>query len=138
MPFPQFAPSSREFKAGDFPVKNYRALDGSELRILYGSKRTGFTLRLGYNNLSDTDAEKFIEHFHEMKGTFTGFYVSADQSTSASTDGPKKGWGGNQKNIGARDWGNQWRYAEPPTVTSVYPGVSSVSVTLVGVLRGSN
>lgn len=121
MSFPALVPSSRQFDAGDFAVKKFNAQDGAEFRILYGDKRVGMTMKLGYQNIPDAQAELFLDHYHEMQGTFQQFSI-----------GPmaRGGWAGNLDAIGAVTWGSLWRYDGPPQIDSVYPGVSTVSVSL--------
>ena len=121
------APSSRQFDAGDFPVKAYKAQDGMEVRILFGSRRTGQQMTLEYRAIPDTDAEQFIEHYVEQKGTF-GIWAMTQ------TAGARRGWGGDYETFGVVASGNRWRYASPPKITSVYPGVSNVSIALTAVL----
>ena len=82
------------------------------------------TLDLSYDNIADTKADDFIVHYDEVKGGFTSF---------ALPDAFRTGWSGDAVAIDAAT-GNQWRYSEPPTITSVRPGISSVTVKLVGVL----
>jgi hypothetical protein len=127
MAFPTLVPSSRAFDAGDWPIKTYKAQSGAEVRILYGNRRTNMTLALQYKNITDANAELFLDHFNEMLGTYTTFLIPTG-------DGARTGWTGNVDALGASTHGNRWRYAEPPTVDSVKPGISNVSVKLVGVL----
>ncbi len=124
MAYPTITPSSRNFDAGQYPVKTYSAINGKEVRILYGDKRTGMTLDLSYDNVTDANADDFISHYDETKGTFTAFDIPSAAKT---------GWTGATTAIDAAT-GNRWRYAEPPRITSVRPGISSVTVKLVGVL----
>jgi hypothetical protein len=124
MAYPDLAPSSRSFSAGDYQYKTYKAQNGKEVRILYGDKRTGMTLDLSYDNIADTTADDFITHYDETKGGFTSFTLPASFRT---------GWAGDAAAIDAAT-GNAWRYDGPPTINSVRPGVSSVTVKLVGVL----
>ena len=121
------APSSRQFDAGDFPVKQYIAQDGMSVRILYGSRRTGQQLSLQYSAIPDPDAEAFVQHYIEQKGTFGAWAMTL-------TAGARRGWGGDYETLGVVASGNRWRYAGPPKLTSVYPGVSNVSISLVAVL----
>lgn len=125
MAFPALKPTSRDFKTGDYPVKTFTAQSGAEVRILYGSKRTGMSISLGYENIADTAADDFVAHFDEMRGTYDTFTLPSAVLT---------GWTGATSALDASNTGNQWRYAEPPAITSVRPGRSSVQVTLVGVL----
>ena len=125
MAFPSLTPSSRNFSPGDFPVKKFRAQSGAETRILYGSKRTGMQLDLSYKNISAANAELFLDHYHEMNGTYKTFAIGTKS---------KEGWSGNSDAIEAVPWGNNYRYNAPPKVTQVKPGISNVQVDLVGVL----
>lgn len=124
MAYPTLAPTTRNFDAGQYPFKTFSSLSGKEVRILYGSKRTGMTLDLAYDNITDATADDFVAHYDETKGGFTAFDLPAAAKT---------GWAGATSAIDAAS-GNQWRYAEPPRITSVRPGISSVTVKLVGVL----
>jgi hypothetical protein len=122
MAFPSLIPSKRSFDAGDYPVKSFRSQSGVEARILYGSRRTGGTLKLDYENIPDANANLFIAHFEETKGTFSTFAL--DSNTSY-------GWDDGTIDAGV---GNQWRYSNSPQITNIRPGVSSVSVELIAVL----
>lgn len=124
MDFPNYVPSRRNYDPGDWPIKAFNAQDGAEVRILYGTKRTKMTLQLGYNAITDVKAQSFIEHFIEMKGTYLTFDLPS---------GAKEGWAGDASLLDVAA-GNRWRYAESPQVESLYPGVSNVTVSLVGVL----
>ena len=119
--FPAFTPSSRAFDSGDFPVKAFQSQDGAEFRILYGDKRVGMTLKLTYSNIPDNDASEFVDHYHDMQGTYQQFSIG---------EGTKKGWTGGAEYIDAVSWGSLWRYENAPQLESIYPGVSSVTVTL--------
>jgi hypothetical protein len=124
MAFPAYAPTARSFQAGDYPYKTFQSQSGKEVRILYGDKRTGMTLDLSYDNIADTAADDFITHYDETKGGFSSFTLPAAFRT---------GWSGNTAAIDAAT-GNEWRYESPPQITSVRPGISSVTVRLIGVL----
>ena len=126
MAFPDLQPTSRSFESGGYPVKTYKAQNGKEHRILYGSNRTNMKLSLTYANITDANAELFLDHFDEMKGTFTTFGIS--------DEGGKAGWAGNSDAIGAQTHGNAYRYENPPQLVSVRPGISTVTVNLIGVL----
>jgi hypothetical protein len=122
MPFPALRPTSRSFNAGDYPIRTFRSQSGVETRILYGSRRTGAELSLSYENILDTQANDFVQHYEEVRGTFGTFDINADT---------RAGWESVNFNTGA---GNSWRYAGPPEVSNVRPGRSTVQVSLVAVL----
>jgi hypothetical protein len=123
MPFPALRPTARDFKPGDWPIKSYSSQSGAEVRILYGDTRTKMELELGYDNLTDAQAEQFLTHYDEVKGS----YLTFDLNSTA-----KAGWSGGAAAIDAGNI-NKWRYANTPQVTAVRPGRSSVRVNLVGV-----
>jgi hypothetical protein len=124
MSYPSLTPSSRNFNAGDYSYKTFKSQNGSETRILYGDKRTGMTLDLTYENIADTYADDFITHYDSVKGGFETFTLPEEFRT---------GWSGSSSAIDAAT-GNKWRYDSPPAISSVRPGISSVTVKLIGVL----
>ena len=125
MAFPSLKPSKRSFNPGDFPVKKFKSQSGEETRVLFGTKRTGMQLGLTYRNITDSQAEQFLDHYHEMKGTYTTFTIQAET---------KSGWTGNGDAIGAGEWDNAYRYSGPPKLTQVKNGISTIQVNLIGVL----
>jgi hypothetical protein len=124
MAYPAFAPTSRSFAAGDYQYKTYKAQNGKEVRILYGDKRTGMTL-----DLATTTSRYRCRRFHHSLRRNQGRlhlvhacplrFAPAGAVNAAAIDAAT---------------GNQWRYDGPPQITSVRPGISSVTVKLVGVL----
>ena len=83
--YPQLVPSSRSFDPGNFAVKSYNAQDGAEVRFIYGDKRVGMKLQLTYQNISDTDAEAFINHLPQDEGHL--YPVLARHRTDRSEEG---------------------------------------------------
>jgi len=123
MAFPSLTPTSRQFETGDYPIKTFKSQSGAEVRILYGSQRTNMKLSLSYSNLTDANTALFIDHFDDTKGTFTVFDLPSEVLA---------GWSGNSDALDASG-SNEWRYAAAPQVSSVRPGVSTVTVALIGV-----
>ena len=135
MDFPRYYPSRRSIDPGDYPVKKFRAQNGSELRILYGDKPTGIKLTLQYNGIEDERAEEFRAHYYSKKGTFEAWHFNVDNIEY------RRGWEGKSDGddelgnlLGVLRIGNIWRWEKAPVITNVYPGVSNVSVSLIGVL----
>ena len=124
MNFPDIKPSSRTFDPGNYPVKAFKAQNGVETRILYGDKRTDMKVSLTYANISDAVAQEFLDHFDAVKGTFQAFRVLA---------GTKSGWEGSATAISVPGLAS-YRYEGPPQIAQVRPGISTVTVSLVGVL----
>jgi len=128
MPYPVVRPSTRAYNSGDYPVRKYNAQNGAEVRLLYGSKRTNLKLQLSYENVADTVAAEFLAHFDETTGTFRTFQFSPDARVALFA-----GWTGT---AGALDppQGVDWRYEQAPQVQAVRPGISTITVSLVGVI----
>ena len=104
-------------------------MDGYEVRVLHGDKITGSKLQLSYQAIADQQVETFLAHYKQQIGTFLTFGLGASNDVGA-----KKGWAGRPSALGAVSTGNIWRYAKPPAVTQVRPGVSNISIELVAVL----
>ncbi len=128
MPYPAIAPTARQFDPGDYPVRKYNAQNGAEVRILYGNKRFGLRLALSYTNITDPLAEKFLNHYDETTGTFSTFTFSPDARVALFA-----GWSGNEGALSPPS-GVDWRYEKAPQVTAVRPGISTITVSLVGVI----
>jgi len=128
MPYPVLRPTSRSFDPGNWPVRTYNAQSGVEIRILYGSKRYNVRLELTYANIPDASAAQFLTHFDETTGTFSTFTLSTSARTAIYD-----GWRGSAAAINLPS-GVNWRYESAPRVESVRPGISTVTVSLVGVI----
>lgn len=124
MAFPTLQPTSRDFSPGDWPVKRFNAQSGAEIRILYGSLRTNAKISLGYDNITDANAQLFLDDYAEQIGTLRTFNLPSAVQT---------GWTGSSASIDAPP-GAKWRYESEPAVRSIRPGRSSVTVNLVAVI----
>lgn len=120
MAFPSLTPTSREFAPGDWPIKRFNSQSGSEIRILYGNQRTNAKLGLGYDNITDSEAQQFLADYDAQFGTLRTFDLPVEvvTGTSVAMQAPA---------------GTKWRYETEPQVRSVRPGISSVTVNLVAV-----
>jgi hypothetical protein len=101
MAFPILKPSSRSYDPGSYPVKVFKAQNGKETRILYGSERTEVKLSLSYANIGDPNAELFLDHYDEVQGTFQTFNLPGQALG---------GWEGNEDALKPTD-------SQTPTVT---------------------
>lgn len=120
MAFPSLTPTERQFTPGDFPNKKFNSQSGREVRILYGSKRVNATMKLAYNNVTDSNVESFLDDYSDQLGTFRTFTLPAAAF---------EGWSGTSSKIDAPP-GTRWRYDSEPQIQSVRPGISSVTVSL--------
>lgn len=129
--FPDLKPTSRNYAPGNYPQTKFKAQNGATTVVRFGNRRVESKLSLTFSNISDADANAILQHYELVNGNwgtvfFPPFTVDAgveDPGLSAFM----------QEQNGS---GLQYRYAAPPTVQSVYPGISSVSCEFVGVLDG--
>jgi hypothetical protein len=123
--FPNFKPSKRSYKAGSYPQRQFKALNGATTTIRYGNRRTESTLALGFENLRDAQIAQILAHYEAVA-------VSGDWVRFSTSNG--------LAGAGAELWpyfaesrsGLRWRYADAPSVESIAPGISSVSVNFIG------
>ena len=128
--FPEIHPTSRRFRMGDIPSTTYTSLSGAVFRRAYGNKKTGYTLDLTFENISDiTELRTFsgttnqiLNHYESVKGTFKSF---------ALTDKTFSGMGSSVKGRIQAPSNVKWRYASPPEVRAVYNNISTVTVKLI-------
>lgn len=129
MDFPMTRVADRAFRPAKYPVTTYRSMNGTEVRILRGTKPSGAELELTYTNILDTEAEKFTQHYADRLGEFHSFLLPTGSPARTA------GWKGATNWMKIESNGNRWRYAEQPAVTpSKFPGRSNVRVRLVSVL----
>ena len=124
---PRTATYIRRYDHGNYPVRTYNAQNGAEVRLIYGNRRFNLKLQLGYTNAEDTVAAAFLAHFDETKGTYKTFQFEPAARVACL--------------LMVRDCrcpdplrGVDWRYEQAPQITAVRPGVSTVTVSLIGVI----
>ena len=126
MAFPNLKPTSRTFQPGDFPVKTFKSQNGTEIRFRYGNKCTDLKLSLSYANITDAQASDFLDFYlNTSTGTFRTFSLSSNTLS---------GWVGYLHFVDGATTGAQYRFEGPPQLTQVRPGISTVTVNLIGVV----
>ena len=122
-------PTSRSYRPGKFPQVAFEALNGATTMIRYGQKPYNAQLTLTFANINDTDAARIVNHYEERMATFSN--VTFSSATGLAGLGSDL-----SAQISESGSGLRWRYAEPPQVESVYPGISTVTCTFTGYLDG--
>jgi hypothetical protein len=120
--FPALKPTARSFQLGQYPVKTYRAMSGAVLRRSYGNRPYGDSLDLEFKNVPESAVNSIINHYKNQGGGTLGFDIPAVVFEGYSED--------LQSKVRAVA-GTEWLYAEPPGVSSVIRGISTVTVRLV-------
>lgn len=134
------SPSQRSFKAAGFPTKDFKGLNGAVTTIQYGNRPVDSELTLVFQNIPDKKAYEIYVHFNEVNG---GRESAAKRNWAQLpmefSIGPMAGVrdeglaGVMSEQAGVR----RYRYVEPPTITSTFPGVCTVSVKFRGFLDGA-
>lgn len=121
-------PTSRSYKPGKLPETVFTAANGATTFVQYGQQFVNAELQLEFANVVDGVATDILEHYESMQ---TDDYTIFDN---------ERGFQGMliqlQRTVESGNDVVRYRYAEPPTITSVYPGISTVSVRFIGYLYG--
>ena len=126
--FPSITPSSRSYRPGKQPETVFRAQNGASSVIAFGNRFVDAELNMEFKNISDDKANLILEHYESVRNNDSAVFSI------------NKGLGGMSTNLrGSVQNGNgvlRYRYKEPPSVESVYPGVSTVRCVFIGLLYG--
>ena len=131
IPFPDIKPSSRSYSPGAYPQTDFQAQNGARTVVRFGNRRVDSNLSLSFANITDAQAALILGNYEAVNRdwnnvTFSATTGSAGASSELAAYLAETGGSG-----------LLWRYAEPPQVSSVYPGVSSVTCKFVGILDGN-
>jgi len=129
--FPSIKPSSRSYSPGRYPQTVFEAQNGSTTVVRFGSRRVDAELSLGFENISDDNAAAILQNYEAVNAEWNHVtFTSADAAAGASSSLQDY-----LREVGGS--GLLWRYAEPPSVTSVIPGRSSVQCKFKAFLDGA-
>jgi hypothetical protein len=101
-------------------------MSGAVVRRSFGNKAFGYTLELEFANVPETTVNTIIDHYNGQQGGTLGFAIA-----TAVFAGYTVTLQGKVRSPS----GIEWLYAEPPNVSSVIGGISTVTVKLVGEMR---
>jgi len=119
--FPAIQPTGRRVVQGQYAVKRFVSISGTGTTRAYGSQPFNASLELEFGNIADSAALQIVNAYEAAKG-------SKDQLTL-----PIELWSGMDNDLRLklqRDY--VWRFADQPQLTSVRPGLSSITVKLEG------
>ena len=129
-PFPDYIiPTGRTYKPGKLPETEFTSRNGTTSFVQYGQNFVNAELTLNFANINDGSAFEILQHYERVLGDD---FVIFDNNAGFQ--------GMNAELIGGLQNGRgllRWRYSDPPQITSVYPGVSSVQVQFIGYLYGA-
>lgn len=120
--FPSLCPTRRSYTPGRYPTKRFNGISGSGTTRLYGSKAFDAELQLDFV-VDDDGATALLDCWHQSRGgaetldlptnVFTGISSSLNATIPAYLS---------------------WRWADTPSVESLFPGRSRVQVKLIATL----
>ena len=119
--FPALTPSSRQITLGQYAVQRFVSIAGTGASRIYGSQPFNSSLELEFANVSDADVILIIHAYEAARGAYEVLSL------------PLTIWEGVEAEMQVllqRDY--VWRFAEQPSINSVAPNTSSVSVRLDG------
>ena len=128
--FPEYTPTRRSYRPGRQRTTLFESQDGATTRVEFGGRFVNSELQLEFANVPDATATQILTHYQNCTGDdYVAFANSA-------------GLGGMDKSLrDAMEKGQtsetlRYRYAEPPEIISVYPGISTIRCKFIGYLRG--
>lgn len=119
--FPAIEPSVRSWTPGARPASVYNTVGGYEVRIQQGSIVVGSSLSLSFANLTEAVGKQITDHYALAQGSFETFSLPAQIFAGMTTFSY------------ITPTGTTWRYAAPPIVSYVAPGIQSISVELLAI-----
>lgn len=115
-------PTTRSFTPGRYPTNRFSSISGAGTTRLYGSKAFDASLRMSFM-LDDADTCTIMKCWNDAYGNYDvltlpeAFFAGASSVLDCTIP----------------DYLN-WRWAEAPSVESLFPGRSRVQINLVATL----
>lgn len=97
--FPDLVPSVRRYGFGLFPITTERGIGGGSVRFRHGATRHGIELELGYEYLSEAEAQTLRDHYRGQSGGSRSFML------------PNAIWSGHSNPANIVPLGTAWVYA---------------------------
>ncbi len=115
-------PIRRSFSPGSFPTKRFTSISGAGSTRIYGSKATGATLQMTFL-VGDGDVNAILKCWDDALGDYDVINLPAQFLAGASPI----------LDSGVPEYLN-WRWADAPSVESLFPGRSRVQVNFTATL----
>ena len=141
--FPDLTPSQRVYTPAVYPQKEFQGLNGAVTTLQYGVKPVDSKLQMTFTNISDEDAYAIFQNYQQVNGGFDENTGERDYVVLRADPyfGEMAGVYSDLRLVMTEKLTPdrlRYRYAEPPEITSTFPGRSTVTVVLRGYLDGAN
>ena len=143
--FPDITPSQRSFTPGVFPKREFQGLNGAVTEIQFGARPVDSKLEMTFQNISDDQAWDIFNNYLLVNGGSdpnTGerdFVLFNPADTAPALKGVRnESLMAAMAQRGEENSKLRYRYTEPPSITSSFPGRSTVQVKLRGYLEGAS
>jgi hypothetical protein len=120
--FPAIRPAKRRYGFGLFPVTTETGFGGGSVRFLHGNTRYGVNLELGYEYLTQAEAQSLRSHYRGQNGGARSFLL------------PNAIWAGHSSPTNIVPAGTAWVYASELDETHRSGLLFDVSVKLLQVI----
>lgn len=127
--FPQLVPSARRYKPGRLPETVFEAQNGATTFVQFGNQFVNAEMSMTFKNIHDWEAAQILVHYRSVR---ENDWVEFEEGRGLT--------GIQEQLLDEMDKGDgalRWRYRNPPQVTSVYPGISTVSCEFTGFFYGA-
>jgi hypothetical protein len=120
--FPAVRPSIRRYGFGLFPVTTETGFGGGSVRFLHADNRYGISLELGYEVITQSEAQQIRDHYRSRQGGALSFML------------PNIIWAGHSNPDNIVALGTSWIYAAAPNETHRSGLLFDVTVRLLQVI----
>ena len=126
--FPDLVPSSRSYRPGQRPETTFQSQDGAVSFIRFGHWRVDSELQMEFRNLRDEWAEEILDVYNRTQDEEDSwiYFPFTKKSGLGGIDS------GLQEKIENGQGTLRYRFDGPPQLTSVFPGVTTVSCRFIG------
>lgn len=116
--FPELEPATRSYNFGQFPLTEEPSISAGIVRFRHSVTPQNYQLTLGYNALTDAEANLIREHFQAQGGGYRSFQL------------PPIIWAGHTFTGNVVPINTRWRYIAAPEEEHFSIGYVNVTVTL--------
>ena len=116
--FPELEPATRSYDFGLFPLTEEPSVSAGIVRFRHSVTQQNYQLTIGYQSLTDAEANLIREHYQSQGGGYRSFQL------------PPIIWAGHTFTGNIVPYTTRWRYIETPEEEHASAGYVNVTVTL--------